>query len=252
MYTYNEIINMLENNVLEVVFTKTNGEIRVMNCTRKPNLVHTGVNFQVGATSTVIPVFDLDIQEVRSFNINSIRTIRVLKNYIAAPSTNRRVTVNTPQYVGIAGDYDMSNLASYTPNYVSVKSPPSVSSVTSKNDTNSYWGYHLILDCGKCDIHKITSYGNIHTFAKQLVKDIDMVAYGEPQIVKFGHSGKEGYTLVQLIETSNICAHFVDIDGSLYLDVFSCKTFDQNVVENLVKTYFGPKTIRKTYLTRQA
>lgn len=116
----------------------------------------------------------------------------------------------------------------------------------------SYWGYHLVLDCAGLNPESIRSPLTIYQFAKQLVNDIDMVAYGEPQIVRFGHSGKEGYTLVQLIETSNIVAHFVEKDNSVYLDVFSCKTFDNDVVIALVKEYFDAQSVRVTYLTRQA
>jgi S-adenosylmethionine/arginine decarboxylase-like enzyme len=116
----------------------------------------------------------------------------------------------------------------------------------------AYWGYHLMLDCAGCDEYAIRDRDNIYNFTKQLVNDIDMVAYGEPQIVKFGSGNKAGYTLVQLIETSNICAHFVDEDNTMYLDVFSCKQFDQNIVETLVRKYFGAVKVRRSYLTRQA
>lgn len=115
-----------------------------------------------------------------------------------------------------------------------------------------YWGYHLILDCAGLDPESIRSEKNIYNFAKTLVEDIDMVAYGEPQIVKFGHSGKEGYTLVQLIETSNICVHFVEEDNTAYFDIFSCKPYSVDTVIKVVEEFFDPKTIRKTYLTRHA
>ena len=118
--------------------------------------------------------------------------------------------------------------------------------------SETYWGYHAIMDAAGCDHEKITSYENIYNFAKQLVKDIDMVAYGEPQIVNFGSGNKAGYTLVQLIETSNICAHFVNENDTMYLDVFSCKTFDERVVEDLLVQYFGAKTIRRAFIKRQA
>lgn len=116
----------------------------------------------------------------------------------------------------------------------------------------AHWGYHLMLDCSGCNPDQISSYTTIYNFTKQLVKDIDMVAYGEPQIVFFGSGNKAGYTLVQLIETSNICAHFVEEDNTMYLDVFSCKTFDDDVVVSLVAEYFGATQIRRSYLTRQA
>jgi S-adenosylmethionine/arginine decarboxylase-like enzyme len=116
----------------------------------------------------------------------------------------------------------------------------------------SHWGYHLMLDCSGCSHTAITDYHTIWAFTKKLVKDIDMVAYGDPQIVKFGEGDKTGYTLVQLIETSNICAHFVDVDDTAYIDVFSCKPYDDQVVEDLVIEFFGPARIRKNFITRQA
>jgi S-adenosylmethionine/arginine decarboxylase-like enzyme len=92
----------------------------------------------------------------------------------------------------------------------------------------------------------------IYNFTKQLVEDIEMIAYGEPQIVNFGSGDKAGYTLVQLIETSNICAHFVNENDTMYLDVFSCKPYDDETVVKLVAEYFGARKIRRSYLTRQA
>ena len=115
-----------------------------------------------------------------------------------------------------------------------------------------YWGYHAIIDAAECNNAAITSYDAIYKFAKELVRDIDMVAYGEPQIVNFGSGDKAGYTLVQLIETSNICAHFVPSLNEMYLDVFSCKPFDERVVEDLVVKHFGAKHLRHAFLKRQA
>ena len=120
------------------------------------------------------------------------------------------------------------------------------------SDQTGYWGYHSIMDCAGCNHNAITDYDNISNFATQLGKDIDMVAYGEPQIVNFGDGDKAGYTLVQLIETSNICCHFVNELDHMYLDVFSCKPFNPAVVEHLVAQYFGPKTIRQAFIQRQA
>ena len=117
---------------------------------------------------------------------------------------------------------------------------------------SEYWGYHLILDCAGCNHNAITDYDNVYNFAKQLVFDIDMVAYGEPQIVNFGSGDKAGFTLVQLIETSNICCHFVNDLDEMYLDVFSCKPYDPQVVEDLVVRFFNVKSVRKAYLERKA
>jgi S-adenosylmethionine/arginine decarboxylase-like enzyme len=117
---------------------------------------------------------------------------------------------------------------------------------------NAYWGYHLIINAGNCNREAVTNPELISKFAKDLVKNIDMVAFGEPQVVHFGEGNKAGYTLVQLIETSNIVAHLCDESGDMYLDVFSCKTFDQNVVLQMVDDYFLPTRMNHHYLERQA
>lgn len=119
-------------------------------------------------------------------------------------------------------------------------------------DTTPFWGYHLSLDCGGCDYDKITSYDNVYNFVKQLVKDIDMVPYGEPTIPNFGHGNKAGFSLNQWIMTSNITGHFVNENNEIYLDVFSCKPFTKETVVNLVRQYFNNQTIVERYFERQA
>ena len=79
-----------------------------------------------------------------------------------------------------------------------------------------------------------------------------MIPYGPPQLVMFGTGNKKGYTLVQLIETSNICAHFVEETDDFYLDVFSCKYFNPEIVKDTVYEYFDAKHIEEAMFTRQA
>ena len=114
------------------------------------------------------------------------------------------------------------------------------------------WGKHLIIDAANCTSSSIRSHQTIYNFTKHLVKRIDMVAYGEPQIIMFGTGNKKGYTLVQLIETSNITAHFVEETNDMYLDVFSCKDFDSHAVVGIVAEYFNPADVKTHILERQA
>ena len=116
----------------------------------------------------------------------------------------------------------------------------------------SYWGYHLIVNAGTCCQSAIRSHSNIHAFAKALVQRIDMVPFGEPQIEHFGSGNKAGFTLVQLIETSNICAHFVEETDDMYLDVFSCKPFKACDVLDVCREYFNPSLMERTFMVRQA
>jgi S-adenosylmethionine/arginine decarboxylase-like enzyme len=115
------------------------------------------------------------------------------------------------------------------------------------------WGQHLILDMGGCN-ENIARKESLRAFVAELVDAIDMVAYGEPIIERFAtHSqAAAGYSLVQLIETSAISAHFSDHNRDVYLDVFSCKSFDENRVVQVVDKYFEPQSIYMLFLGREA
>ena len=117
-----------------------------------------------------------------------------------------------------------------------------------------YWGYHLLLDCGECNITAITSEDTIKKFIADLVSSIDMVAIGEPWIARtaIGQPDKEGFSVYQLIVTSNISAHIVDESRQIYLDVFSCKPYDIDTVKEIVQKWFGPKSIKQNYIKRNA
>jgi negative regulator of genetic competence, sporulation and motility len=92
-----------------------------------------------------------------------------------------------------------------------------------------YWGKHLI----------------IAKFVDELVVKIDMIKYGPLWIERFATHDpiKAGISFIQMIETSNISGHFVDHDGDFYLDVFSCKDYDEDEVIALVEEYFTPEDL---------
>ena len=115
------------------------------------------------------------------------------------------------------------------------------------------FGFHLLLDCSNCDRKLIGSKENIYNFVKTLVEMIDMVAVGEP-IIEMLCVGdpKVGYSLMQLISTSNITGHFMDISGEAYIDVFSCREFDIKIAERVVRQYFEPEKVRVNFITRNA
>jgi S-adenosylmethionine decarboxylase len=117
-----------------------------------------------------------------------------------------------------------------------------------------YWGYHLMLDCSGCSHDKITNRENIVEFTRKLVERIDMVAFGEPVVERFAthDPNKAGYSMMQLIETSNIAAHFVESDNTMYLDVFSCKPYDNDIVIASVEQYFDAQKVKQHFITRNA
>lgn len=119
-------------------------------------------------------------------------------------------------------------------------------------EESKFWGYHLMLDCGGCDTTTVSSEYSIKRFFAKLVEAINMEPVG-PTIMKYTckDDPKEGWTAVQVIVTSSITGHFMN-SGSCYLDVFSCKEFDIEVVKTLVKDCFEPERLRVNYITRDA
>ena len=81
-----------------------------------------------------------------------------------------------------------------------------------------------------------------------------MQPIGEPRIeyTAAEFPDKAGFTVVQIIVTSSIVAHFVDSLGHIYLDVFSCKRFDPVVVKNSIKQSFGGNKYKEHFIHRQA
>lgn len=113
------------------------------------------------------------------------------------------------------------------------------------------WGYALALDVARCRPAAIRSRPLIYDFTKKLVKEIDMKAFGEPQIIHFGTGNKAGYTLVQLIETSNITAHFCEQDNAAFFDIFSCKPYDIETAIRVVREHFEPEIVVRHYIERK-
>jgi len=115
----------------------------------------------------------------------------------------------------------------------------------------SFWGKQLLIDCYKCEYSLINDKENIKYFIKILLENISMIPIGDPQIeFLLEGSDNEGYSFVQLISTSNITGHFVNTNCSGYIDVFSCKDFDENVVSDCINDFFKPKDIKHKLIYR--
>jgi S-adenosylmethionine/arginine decarboxylase-like enzyme len=114
--------------------------------------------------------------------------------------------------------------------------------VMRRYDDEKRWGIAICVDLGECDLKKIASKEHITNFAIDLAKFIDMKRYGEPYVVHFGAEPKvQGYSLVQLIETSQISGHFAEDTKRAFIDVFSCKRFPPKKTAEYVQKYFGAK-----------
>jgi S-adenosylmethionine/arginine decarboxylase-like enzyme len=114
------------------------------------------------------------------------------------------------------------------------------------------YGVELVMDLDECDLGVITDADRIREFAKRLVEHIKMRPYGEPVVEHFGHDDPitSGYTLVQLIETSSIVAHFSDALRRAHVNVFSCRAFDPRSAMDFTETFLGAQETTYTVLSR--
>jgi len=102
------------------------------------------------------------------------------------------------------------------------------------------WGIASSFDIYNCRPETIRSAEAIKQFVKELCDLIEMKRFGETVVVHFGEDEKvEGFSMTQLIETSLISAHFANLTNATYLDVFSCKPYDPQVVEDFAVKFFG-------------
>lgn len=104
----------------------------------------------------------------------------------------------------------------------------------------SAWGIASSFDIYNCNRRTIRSAEKIRQFVVELCDLIEMKRFGETMVVHFGEDERvAGYSMVQLIETSLISAHFANQTNTVYLDVFSCKPYEPSVVAEFAQKFFG-------------
>jgi S-adenosylmethionine/arginine decarboxylase-like enzyme len=102
------------------------------------------------------------------------------------------------------------------------------------------WGMASAIDIYDCNPELIRDAEVIRRFVVELCDLIEMRRFGETQVVHFGADKRvAGYSMVQLIETSLISAHFANQTNAVYLDVFSCKPYNPQIVREFSEAFFG-------------
>lgn len=113
-------------------------------------------------------------------------------------------------------------------------------SVVEEVDKQCAWGVAASIDIYDCDAEAIRSEQKIRQFVAELCELIEMKRFGETLVVHFGEEERvAGFSMVQLIETSLISAHFANMTNTVYLDVFSCKPYDTDIVVEFARKFFS-------------
>ena len=123
---------------------------------------------------------------------------------------------------------------------------------TIKENETEYWGVSSSIDLYDCDLNLMMNANAIREFVKILCERIKMRRYGETQVVFFGDEPRvQGFSMTQLIETSLISAHFANASRAIYLDVFSCASYDPEDVARFATEYFKASHYRLNVTNRQ-
>jgi S-adenosylmethionine/arginine decarboxylase-like enzyme len=94
-----------------------------------------------------------------------------------------------------------------------------------------------------CNPETIRSKELIEQFTHKLCDLLEVKRFGPTQIVRFGSNPVVyGYSMVQLIETSLVSAHFAEDTNAVYLDVFSCRYYDAEKAIEYAKEFFEAKS----------
>jgi S-adenosylmethionine decarboxylase len=109
-------------------------------------------------------------------------------------------------------------------------------------ESENAWGLSSSIDLHECNSELIRDADAIKKFVVELCDLIEMKRFGECVVVNFGEDEKvAGYSMTQLIETSLISAHFANQTNRVFLDVFSCKFYEPEVVADFAKQFFKAK-----------
>lgn len=117
------------------------------------------------------------------------------------------------------------------------------------------YGKELILDLHECDPATFTK-SSLEKFFISLCDEIDMEREDlhfwaddendpvetDPQIV--------GTSAIQFIRTSNITIHCLDLLKKAFVNIFSCKDFDSEVVKTFTSNWFGGTVVNSKEVER--
>ncbi|MHC4693160.1 MAG: S-adenosylmethionine decarboxylase [Planctomycetota bacterium] len=123
--------------------------------------------------------------------------------------------------------------------------------------TTKPYGYELIMDLHACDVGKFNRE-SLDGYFDKVCKAIDMqkcerywwddVGVSEEEKQTSPHT--KGTSAVQFILTSTIVVHTLDLLKAVYVNIFTCKEFDEKLAEQVTKEWFGAKECRSHFIER--
>lgn len=120
-------------------------------------------------------------------------------------------------------------------------------------DQNGSWGILTSIDLHNCDPEMIRDADTVRKHVYELCDLIKVKRFGECTVVHFADHDEDvaGFSMVQLIETSLISGHYANKTNNVYLDIFSCRYYNPDVVEKFSKEFFRADNSSKHIVLRK-
>ena len=117
----------------------------------------------------------------------------------------------------------------------------------------SEFGLHVTIDASGCNKRKLSSVTLVYDILNKLPDRIGMTKMTLPYVVKwldkFSH-GAEGISGFVMIAESHISVHTFPDQDYVFMDVFSCKEFDAELVIKHLTEAFEATKYKKNILKR--
>lgn len=120
----------------------------------------------------------------------------------------------------------------------------------------TFYGIEAIVDASGCDVSRFTRR-DIDAFILELCERIDMNPALETYYWDEINGGAcddphlKGVSAFRFIETSNIVIHTLTLIRAVFINIFSCKTFDPDEVGKFVTEYFSAEKIAMSVVERR-
>jgi len=104
--------------------------------------------------------------------------------------------------------------------------------------SKQFWGKSAAISLGGCDHARLTDAELLKKFVAEVIAVVDMEAHGPCYVDRFGEGDIEGFSAMQFIKTSSITVHLDEVGNRAFIDIFSCKDFDEAAAEHFSKEFF--------------
>ncbi len=114
------------------------------------------------------------------------------------------------------------------------------------------FGPHLTIDASDCNVRKLTDSNLVYDILNKFPSIMGMTPMTLPYVVKWKDkwAKSEGVSGFVMIAESHISIHTFPDDNYVFIDVFSCKSFDTDKAAEYLTKAFEAKKVAKNVVKR--